>query len=310
MEANYDNDALPRCVYKFTGKERDSESGLDNFGARYYASTGGRFMSPDWSASPEPVPYANQGDPQSLNLYSYVGNNPVARTDLDGHCDWHEGFDGCAYGADAFSQHIQVVLGGTGASEAANGIFEGENSINYPFGTSNPISDGCDFVACGTGSTASIPFTDPNPDGGNGSPDSPYVFHTSVSWPFIHIEPTPWYCHMPFFTECFVWYGNWGGPGYSGGQFKPLETLTPQQVKYLAPPIDAQDTCYQAHDWCYSDNRTHKRNDGPRSCDFDLRQCLHLINESGSGNAHSWGAEALFSECELSPRGIPCPHRP
>ncbi len=42
----------------FTGKERDSESGLDNFGARYDSSSIGRFMSPDWSATPEPVPYA------------------------------------------------------------------------------------------------------------------------------------------------------------------------------------------------------------------------------------------------------------
>ena len=33
--------------YKLTGKERDSESGLDNFGKRYNASTMGRFMSPD-----------------------------------------------------------------------------------------------------------------------------------------------------------------------------------------------------------------------------------------------------------------------
>jgi hypothetical protein len=31
-------------VYKFAGKERDSESGLDNFGARYDASSLGRFM--------------------------------------------------------------------------------------------------------------------------------------------------------------------------------------------------------------------------------------------------------------------------
>jgi RHS repeat-associated protein len=30
-------------AYKFTGKERDTESGLDNFGARYNASTMGRF---------------------------------------------------------------------------------------------------------------------------------------------------------------------------------------------------------------------------------------------------------------------------
>ncbi|WP_245632370.1 RHS repeat-associated core domain-containing protein [Edaphobacter aggregans] len=33
---------------RFTGKERDTESGLDYFGARYFASTSGRFMSPDW----------------------------------------------------------------------------------------------------------------------------------------------------------------------------------------------------------------------------------------------------------------------
>jgi len=34
-------------AYKFTGKERDFESGLDNFGARYMGSILGRFMSPD-----------------------------------------------------------------------------------------------------------------------------------------------------------------------------------------------------------------------------------------------------------------------
>jgi RHS repeat-associated protein len=47
----------------FTGKERDSETGLDYFGARYYGSNMGRFMSPDWSASAEPVPYANLAKP-------------------------------------------------------------------------------------------------------------------------------------------------------------------------------------------------------------------------------------------------------
>lgn len=70
----------------FTGKERDTESGNDYFGARYYISTMGRFMSPDWSVQEEPVPYAKLDDPQSLNLYSYVENNPLARTDPDGHC--------------------------------------------------------------------------------------------------------------------------------------------------------------------------------------------------------------------------------
>ena len=70
---------------RFTGKERDIESGLDYFGARYYASSMGRMMSPDWSAKAEPVPYAKLDNPQSLNLYSYVGNNPLSRTDPTGH---------------------------------------------------------------------------------------------------------------------------------------------------------------------------------------------------------------------------------
>ena len=73
--------------YKFTGKERDTESGLDYFGARYYSNGLGRFITPDWSAMPEPVPYADLNDPQSLNQYSYVRNIPTTRFDADGHCD-------------------------------------------------------------------------------------------------------------------------------------------------------------------------------------------------------------------------------
>jgi len=48
--------------YKFTGKERDSDSELDNFGARYNASSMGRFMTPDWASRPTAVPYAVFGD--------------------------------------------------------------------------------------------------------------------------------------------------------------------------------------------------------------------------------------------------------
>ena len=72
-------------TYKFTGKERDSETGLDYFGARYYSSALGRFMTPDWSAKPVPVPYADLADPQSLNQYSYVRNIPTSKIDADGH---------------------------------------------------------------------------------------------------------------------------------------------------------------------------------------------------------------------------------
>ena len=73
-------------THKFTGKERDAESGLDDFDARYYSSNLGRFVSADWSATPVPVPYADFNDPQSLNLYSYVRNLPTVKVDADGHC--------------------------------------------------------------------------------------------------------------------------------------------------------------------------------------------------------------------------------
>jgi len=69
-----------------TGKERDTESGLDYFGARYYASNMGRWMSPDWADKPEAVPYSSLDNPQSRNLYGYVGNNPLSKADADGHC--------------------------------------------------------------------------------------------------------------------------------------------------------------------------------------------------------------------------------
>jgi len=71
--------------YKFSGKERDSESGLDYFGARYYGSTMGRWLSPDWGEKPMAIPYAQYDDPQSLNLYGYVRNNPITGIDADGH---------------------------------------------------------------------------------------------------------------------------------------------------------------------------------------------------------------------------------
>jgi len=68
---------------RYTGKERDAESGNDYFEARYHSSAMGRFMSPDWSAKEEPVPYAKMDDPQTLNLYAYVLNNPLAKADLE-----------------------------------------------------------------------------------------------------------------------------------------------------------------------------------------------------------------------------------
>jgi RHS repeat-associated protein len=66
---------------KFTTKERDAETGLDFFGARYISSAQGRFMSPD-------IPLIDQhaDNPQSWNLYAYGRNNPLRYSDPTGHC--------------------------------------------------------------------------------------------------------------------------------------------------------------------------------------------------------------------------------
>lgn len=88
---------------QFTGKIRDPETGNDYFGARYYNSSLGRFLSPDWAAQEEPVPYAQMEDPQSLNLYAYVRNNPLARIDPDGHAGCSDTPTLCAAVRDAVS---------------------------------------------------------------------------------------------------------------------------------------------------------------------------------------------------------------
>ena len=76
--------------YKFQGKERDTETGNDDFGARYYSNRFGRWLSSDWSAVPAPVPYANLTNPQTLNLYAMVADDPESFADLDGHASTWE----------------------------------------------------------------------------------------------------------------------------------------------------------------------------------------------------------------------------
>jgi RHS repeat-associated protein len=113
--------------YKFTGKERDTESGLDEFGARYYSSSIGRFMIPDWAAKPTSVPYANFGNPQSLNLYSYVQNNPTTTRDPDGH----DGLWVVDKQTDQVTLIIPVHITGSAATPAnVSAIVNRDNTLN------------------------------------------------------------------------------------------------------------------------------------------------------------------------------------
>ena len=66
----------------FTGKERDAESGNDYFGARYYAIRWAGLCRPDWSAKSSPFRTRIWAIRSRLNLYAYVGNNPLYRCGL------------------------------------------------------------------------------------------------------------------------------------------------------------------------------------------------------------------------------------
>jgi RHS repeat-associated protein len=105
--------------YKFEGKERDTETGNDDFGARYYSNRFARWLSSDWSSVPVPIPYANLSNPQTLNLYAMVSDDPESFADLDGHvvrptslddpiADWNAGID--ALGCDREPESCMSVL--------------------------------------------------------------------------------------------------------------------------------------------------------------------------------------------------------
>jgi RHS repeat-associated protein len=108
----------------FTGQRLDTSTGLMFYQARYYDPLIGRFISPD-SLVPNP------SDPQDLNRYSYVSNNPVTFTDPSGH--------GCPWPWD----------------DGANGCFGG-GVVDVVTGTLNPI-DGCVFQKAGGGCAGTDP---------------------------------------------------------------------------------------------------------------------------------------------------------
>jgi RHS repeat-associated protein len=108
---------------QFTGKERDAESGNDYFGARYYASSMGRMMSPD----PSGLIYADPTNPQSFNLYAYVQNNPLVNVDPTGLDCIHINNDTGAY--EGFER-----------GDCDNSTEEKANSGQYIDGTVNTIT--------------------------------------------------------------------------------------------------------------------------------------------------------------------------
>jgi RHS repeat-associated protein len=151
--------ATPGQPKRFTGKERDAETGLDYFGARYYSSPQGRFTTAD----PVYTWRENLVDPQRWNRYAYARNNPLRYVDPDGRAidtiadigfiGWDlfdmgrsayrgEGISGTqwlALGGDVLGAAIPFATGVGGAIRAGNKI---DNAIDAGKAASNIVDAG------------------------------------------------------------------------------------------------------------------------------------------------------------------------
>ena len=125
--------------YGFGDKERDSESGLHYFDARYLSDRVGRFITPD--------PYFSEdmdaaiAVPQRFNLYAYVRNNPVAFADPSGLQDvplYSAGADSSGYTQGA-SEAVKLVF--AGLAHTAVEALGGANTANAPTSASAPRQD-------------------------------------------------------------------------------------------------------------------------------------------------------------------------
>jgi RHS repeat-associated protein len=158
-----DTDEVP-----FTGGEQyDTETGLYSYKYRYYSPLLGRWMSPD----PSGEEYASLTNPQSLNLYSYVINDPLKYVDQSGLCGSGNSIQTCTIGLPGliFTQQIKVPCSGNQKCAVGNCtevIYYGQGAANL-FGNvcggfgSNTIYSllTCAGPDCGN-SANTLPFSD------------------------------------------------------------------------------------------------------------------------------------------------------
>jgi RHS repeat-associated protein len=105
------NTGLDVAKHKFTDQEWDAETGLYYYNARYYDPKLARFISAD-TIVPDPL------NPQALNRYSYVINNPLKYTDPSGHGWWSDFWDDVQDFLGEISDFIDEVLDWVGIDVA------------------------------------------------------------------------------------------------------------------------------------------------------------------------------------------------
>lgn len=264
----------------FTRKERDPETastaggtnGLDDFGARYDSSSMGRFMTPDWSTGEVSIPNADLNNPQSLNLYTYVGNNPLSRVDLDGHCwSWvsEKLCNWLNWGHWVDDAHLDAALQKEAAqaredlANAKNMTFNGQSPRDFVKGLNNKqaiIAQGAlvDFLA-------SLAIGSGNPCGDSG-------VSCGIVFPFP----------MDFPTSATVdWSASFGSEG---------EARAFARTKLGSDPIEVEPGKWRSSDgkWQYrakpgdvSDNHVHLEQLNPET--GEVIQNLHIRWPEGSG---------------------------
>ena len=154
---------LNRAGSRCPGKERDTESGNDYFGARYYASSMGRWMSPD-------KPFADQhpGNPQSWNLYSYVRNNPLSSIDTDGQVTIEIKYNPVAGGA---ANHSFIVITDRDGTQTVfrAGPTLGGAGLSQSSGRSQPVGQ-LSGASSGSASQSSTPDSSRSDSSNSSSP--------------------------------------------------------------------------------------------------------------------------------------------
>jgi RHS repeat-associated protein len=152
---SYDSGRRSRC----TSKERDAETGLDFFGARYFSSAQGRFTSAD-----EPFADQDENNPQSWNLYAYGRNNPLRNIDPTGRCSQGAGgytdegsglFPGPCSGGQIGEQKAgnNSTTVGVGRDEANLIMLQGIGAAFTAHGVAQFVSDAAQATGRLTGAT-------------------------------------------------------------------------------------------------------------------------------------------------------------